>query len=169
MPVPKGTPRGQLAPKKTCTVEGCLNRHAAHGLCSKHYGAQWAKNKYRSDPEFRRKQLEKEKDPEYKIARKRQRDNPARREQRHFARVARRYGLTRPEYVSMWQDQDGKCKICSRALNHNTYSDESPQVDHCHTTGKVRGILCRGCNRGLGGFRDSAETMLAAIEYIKTS
>lgn len=63
-------------------------------------------------------------------------------------------------YNSMLIAQDYKCQICSktpvRKLN----------VDHCHTTGKVRGLLCGNCNRGLGLFFDNPDLMLSAIKYV---
>lgn len=52
-----------------------------------------------------------------------------------------------------------RCDICS---------EPAPLVvDHCHSTGKVRGMLCQHCNRGLGHFRDKPAVMAKAIEYLK--
>jgi hypothetical protein len=58
--------------------------------------------------------------------------------------------------------QDHKCKICKmKADLHNELC-----VDHCHKTGKVRGLLCRQCNTGLGNFRDNTELLKSAIKYL---
>jgi hypothetical protein len=40
-------------------------------------------------------------------------------------------------------------------------------VDHCHNTGKIRGILCTKCNTGLGSFKDNIELLMNAIKYLK--
>lgn len=52
-----------------------------------------------------------------------------------------------------------KCDICEAV--------EPLVVDHCHSSGKVRGMLCQHCNRGLGHFRDNTKVMARAIKYIK--
>lgn len=70
------------------------------------------------------------------------------------------YGITEAEYELLFESQKGLCALC---LNP---SKKRLQVDHCHTTGKVRGLLCRACNLGLGFFRDNKFTLLRAIDYI---
>ncbi len=47
-----------------------------------------------------------------------------------------------------------------------SFDDKSVHIDHCHKTGKVRGLLCKLCNCGLGYFRDDPKLMLAAITYL---
>lgn len=54
--------------------------------------------------------------------------------------------LTHEEYDKMWNSQAGLCKICNRPSK----SGRKLAVDHCHTTGKIRGLLCAGCNTTLG-------------------
>ena len=79
--------------------------------------------------------------------------------------LKRTYGITLEEYNDMLKSQNNSCKICKSENAggiHNKF-----YVDHCHKTGKVRGLLCTGCNLALGVFRDSIEIMLRAIEYIK--
>ena len=75
----------------------------------------------------------------------------------------RNYGVTREEFDQMIKDQDGSCEICKLPFVPN----KTPHVDHCHTTNRIRGLLCNHCNRGLGGFRDSIKIMQSAQEYIK--
>lgn len=75
-----------------------------------------------------------------------------------------RYGLEPEDFDQIKLNQQNKCVICCEVF------DGPPHVDHCHKTGKVRGLLCRFCNQGLGQFKDSPERLLAAVAYIqKTS
>jgi len=69
------------------------------------------------------------------------------------------YGLTSEEYEKILQQQEGKCAICKEIM-------DKPCIDHCHQTGKIRGILCVSCNHGLGNFRDSIDSLLTAAEYL---
>ena len=70
------------------------------------------------------------------------------------------YKLTQQDYEDLLDRQEGLCKICTEPL------DDSGVVDHCHTTGKVRGLLCQQCNSGLGFFKDSILSLLRAIKYL---
>lgn len=58
-----------------------------------------------------------------------------------------RYGITEDQYNRMLLSQGGLCAICKNPF------PKTPQVDHCHTTLKVRGLLCRACNIELGFFQ----------------
>jgi len=76
-----------------------------------------------------------------------------------------KYGVTKEWYFEQLEKQDNKCAICSCEEpkgNGNVHF----HVDHCHSTGKVRGLLCSSCNTALGNFKDSTELMRKAIEYI---
>lgn len=71
------------------------------------------------------------------------------------------YGLTLEEYlVIREQRKKAPCEICGKRGRMN--------IDHDHSTGKMRGFLCHGCNTGLGLFEDNPELLEAAIEYLKT-
>ena len=74
------------------------------------------------------------------------------------------YGMTPEDVTQMLSDQYSACAICWR---HLELADVN--VDHCHTTGEVRGILCKRCNSGLGFFRDNQRYLASAIEYLKAS
>lgn len=76
-------------------------------------------------------------------------------------RLKTKYGLTRESYEAMLADQGGRCAVCKEALMMH--------VDHCHSTGKVRGLLCIGCNRGLGYFKDRPELLKRAAAYLVRS
>ncbi len=69
-----------------------------------------------------------------------------------------RYGLTQEQYEVMLEECRGRCQICGESKSLN--------VDHCHTTGVVRGLLCTACNTGLGKLGDSVERLQLAIEYL---
>lgn len=80
------------------------------------------------------------------------------------------YGLSPDDVAAMLSEQDHRCKICREVLlaeNGRRNCKRGHVVDHCHTTGKVRGILCHRCNQGLGLFRDNAEHLSQAIQYLK--
>jgi len=75
--------------------------------------------------------------------------------------LKRRFGITGKQYRQMYSAQNGTCAICKKKDEHFSLA-----VDHCHETGKIRGLLCSQCNRGLGLFRDSKESLKAAIDYL---
>ena len=73
--------------------------------------------------------------------------------------MRRTYGVTPSEYDAMSARQDGKCGICDGVFDRL-------MVDHCHKTGRVRGLLCRECNFAVGRLRDSPVNALAAAIYL---
>lgn len=72
-----------------------------------------------------------------------------------------RYGLSEEEFSIILDKQDNACAICKDKF------EDTPHIDHCHDTGEVRGLLCRGCNHGLGNFRDNEDNLLSAINYLE--
>ena len=80
----------------------------------------------------------------------------------------KKYGLTLEQYDSMLKSQNYACKICKEgSTKHPKYKDGSFSVDHCHQTGKVRGLLCTRCNLVLGKVADSIWILKSAIDYLK--
>lgn len=73
-----------------------------------------------------------------------------------------KYGLTEKEYFKLFKDQNNCCAICGVSLDK-----VKACVDHCHKTKIVRGILCDGCNRGLGAFKDNVNALKKAIGYLR--
>ncbi len=71
----------------------------------------------------------------------------------------KKFGITVREYNAIFVLQQGRCGICEEPLT-------KPCIDHCHTTGKVRGILCPTCNTGLGMFKDSPKNLSRASSYL---
>lgn len=78
------------------------------------------------------------------------------------------YGITSEEYDAMLEAQGGVCAICKRPETgkHQSGNTKSLAVDHCHTTGKIRGLLCGDCNRAIGLFEDDVSRLGAAIAYL---
>jgi len=74
-----------------------------------------------------------------------------------------KYGLLYHEYEAMLVAQDFACLICKTGFAE---IGKPPCIDHSHKTGAVRGLLCHGCNVGLGFFNDDVVIMQNAIEYI---
>lgn len=79
------------------------------------------------------------------------------------------YGISLEVYEEMATKQNGLCAIC---LNPEQAKDKdgAPRrmpVDHCHKTGKVRGLLCTSCNRALGLFKDNPDILCKAAKYIE--
>lgn len=77
-----------------------------------------------------------------------------------------RYNISLSEAIEMLEQQSYICKICSTGISLEVNAPNTGHVDHCHTTGKVRGILCSSCNTGLGLFRDNTVNLQKAIEYL---
>lgn len=92
--------------------------------------------------------------------RKRYREDPSIYREYYYSRT---YGISLEEYNSLLSKQKGVCAICSTEC----ISGRRLAVDHCHTTGKVRGLLCANCNRGLGLFKDSKFLLEKAQKYLE--
>ena len=85
----------------------------------------------------------------------------ANREQFKAYNRKRRYGLEVEEYQTLLLKQENKCAICK--------IETALEVDHCHTTNKVRGLLCEKCNRLLGLGQECVKILTAATEYLKSN
>jgi hypothetical protein len=77
-----------------------------------------------------------------------------------------KYGLTPEQKTSMLGQQGGCCAVCGYKFGQKK---GDMHVDHCHTTGAVRGLLCNECNTGIGLLRESAEIMQSAVKYLNQS
>ena len=71
------------------------------------------------------------------------------------------YGIDKKQFELMIKQQKNKCAICRNIFI------KTPHIDHCHKTNKVRGLLCSGCNHGLGFYKDNIMFILYAFYYLK--
>lgn len=78
------------------------------------------------------------------------------------AQLKRKFGLAVEEYDEMLRDQNGGCAICQKPC----LTGRSLAVDHCHTTNKIRGLLCHNCNVGMGKLKDDPALLMAAASYL---
>lgn len=111
------------------------------------------RERYRNDEEYRNDRL--------KDVREWQKNNPKKRKNQRL----KQYGITYIEFESLMNKCNRKCEICG----YDNIEDKKtfPVVDHCHESGKVRGILCSKCNFALGHFNDSIDNLQNAIKYLK--
>lgn len=91
-----------------------------------------------------------------------ERANRAKRTARHREK---KYGITQNALNALIDAQGGACAICELPLAALAQRDIN--VDHCHSTGTIRGVLCRHCNHGLGHFRDSPAALRRAADYLE--
>lgn len=162
-----------------CVV--CAREQCQKTQKSKGYYAEARRQRYAENPDHRRRRQE-----ENRRTRQKPGYNEKRRERynsspEHAAVLAKRaaynkteaarlrtrkyflkknYGLTPQCIDRMMIEQGGACKICKR-------TDQKLVVDHCHSTGKVRGLLCKPCNIGIGALYESEEIFMAAVLYLR--
>ena len=90
----------------------------------------------------------------------RYRQNPQWHRERH---LIRKYGVNLAEYHRLFETQDGRCAICGRT------QQRAFDVDHCHKTKAVRGLLCTNCNRMIGHSGDDPDRLESAARYLRSS
>lgn len=83
------------------------------------------------------------------------------------AHLKRKYGITLSDYDNLLEAQGGVCAICKSFETDKRRGNLS--VDHDHETGKIRGLLCNRCNRGIGYLKDNPEILEAAARYLRES
>ncbi len=133
---------------KPCVNERRRERYATdpeYREKTKVYMNAWKRGRYSGDSEYREKGSVKD-----------------------WKRRLRRYGLTEEEYDAMNEAQGGRCAICG-TTKCGTLDTERLCIDHDHITGKVRGLLCRLCNAGIGQLKDDPERLEAAAAYLRAS
>ena len=81
--------------------------------------------------------------------------------------IKHNYGISMVDYNEMVFSQNGECAICKKKPNQEGAKiNRVLHIDHCHSTGTVRGLLCGACNRALGLFRDDKKTIENALNYL---
>ena len=133
------------------------------------YNKEWKKlNKehvYNYDKQYKEKNRKKINNNGNISAKNRRLRNPNKtREKYKRAWLKNRYGITLETYNEILKTQNYLCGICNL---HESNFKRSLAVDHCHITGKVRGLLCGNCNKGLGLLKDSPKIIKSCIKYLK--
>jgi ribosomal protein S27AE len=169
--------------ERTCSVKGCTKRHHGRGFCSNHLErARRAGTLPPVQPSMDSlsrhslSNIDRENKtadcsvcgPSVKVRLHKDRYRGAEcwtprnaRKKKHQRKnhLSSAYGLTLAQFEEMRALQMGRCAICAS-------TPARFDVDHDHDTGKVRGLLCSPCNRGLGFFRDRRENLAAAAKYL---
>lgn len=91
------------------------------------------------------------------------RQDPTAKRKRKDYDLRTKYGITIQDYDRMLVEQDNNCAICNEfePIERNPLA-----VDHCHSTGKVRGLLCSNCNTAIGKFKENRDLLIAAVQYL---
>lgn len=90
---------------------------------------------------------------------------PEQRERARIRALKYSYGLTLDDYRALLERQQHKCAICG--IDLDDAEARTICVDHCHATGKVRGLLCVRCNTGIGYMKDDPARLRAAADYLE--
>ena len=88
-------------------------------------------------------------------------------ESRRRVRLLVQYGISEMDYARMLTEQNGGCAICGD--DGSAGRGGVLHVDHCHQTGRVRGLLCDRCNHGLGNFKDDPALLRRAAYYLEAA
>src|SRR5689334_107325 len=84
--------------------------------------------------------------------------------------LKKKFGLSWEQYQQMLRDANGVCEICKQPelkTDYRTNRVLNLSIDHDHSTGAIRGLLCMDCNRAIGMFQDSKEFLLNAVAYLQ--
>ena len=124
-----------------------------HGLCI----ACYTKKKRHENPEYYQRVLAQRRRIHHN------KENVKVNRKKEFIR--RKYKLEYETYLKMIENQNNLCYICNSPPKDPILSPL--HIDHCHTTGKIRGLLCGKCNKGIGMFNDNINLFEKVIEYLK--
>jgi hypothetical protein len=81
----------------------------------------------------------------------------------YVSHIKLKYGLSYEQFTTLLSLQNHECKICNVKIANGL----NCHVDHCHTTNKIRGLLCSSCNQALGLFKDNTLNLKKAIKYLE--
>ena len=133
----------------------------------KQQNSKWHQGRYRGDAEYAGKKRKQAKQRYYLVKDKAPAVFAEEQKAKSLSATLRRLALPINVYLDMEKAQAGLCAICGRPetkIKHTQVCRLS--VDHDHTTGQIRGLLCDACNRGLGFFGDSASNLWRAFQYL---
>lgn len=119
---------------------------------------------WKSTPEAKAKKKALENKPLNKIRTRIRTISPKYKAVRKNSKLLKIYNITQIVYNEMLLAQCECCAICSK---HRSEFTKALSVDHCHDTGKVRGLLCSPCNLAIGNFQENIESILKAVDYLK--
>ena len=122
--------------------EGHGNQKYCSNDCYAEMNSMRSLARYYSDPEYKAKMIERQ---------------PHAQRMHHF-------GISMEKYIELLEGQGSRCAICGR---HQEELDRKMAIDHSHSNGHIRGLLCLQCNAGLGQFRDSIDLLKKAQEYLQ--
>lgn len=88
------------------------------------------------------------------------------RQKMNFNNMKYKTGITKEQYEEILNQQNDLCRICNITEEEN---GKRFSIDHCHTTGYIRGLLCNKCNQGLGYFNDDTDKLHNAIIYLNNN
>ena len=99
-------------------------------------------------------------------------------EQKRRSHLKVKFNITLEDWIAIYEVQHGHCPICDIPLpalqelfktmsRRDSWKSRNWNTDHCHVTGKVRGITCRQCNMGLGSFADNPDRLRRAASYVE--
>jgi hypothetical protein len=141
-----GTKDGHRGDCKACNLAAKHDRYVANPAPAKARARRWQQaNPEQVNAYYRARRLK----PEVKL-------------KERAGHLMRKYGMTIEQYDAMLEAQGGGCFICGRAPRE----DISLHVDHDHSTGKVRGILCFCCNNALADFQEDVQLLAKAAAYL---
>ena len=136
---------------KQCHNHDCVKRQRHNPEKNREASKRW----YHAKPENRQRSIDN--------TRCWQKENKERDKLLQFKNgLLRNYGISYECYIELERSQNGKCRICGTTPNRRL------DVDHCHTTGKIRGLLCSNCNTALGLLKENPHIFQKAVSYLET-
>lgn len=145
----------KLRKKFRCSDCGNAGKHHCKGMCRRCYMRNYVRSRRATDPSFveaAKKSMRKHADKQGS-------------EWRHNRALLFKYGITIDDYYDMLEAQGGCCPGCL-GQTPGAYK-QFFSLDHCHTSGDIRGLLCDPCNRILGQARDDAATLRRLADYLE--
>lgn len=153
-------------PAKGKTVGRCLDCRDLYNKNRRKIPAVQAYFKaYEKTPKYKKTKKLSDAKPAAKERQRKIRETPEKKEYMRNLHLVKNYGMTAADYDRMLAEQDGHCKLCPRTTAGPNL--KRLHVDHCHSTGRVRGLLCNKCNIMLGMAEDNVDRLRAAILYIE--